>query len=257
MRRPTLSRREAAGRPRPARSTRPRLHRAASLILAAFALLAGLAPQAQAQTDPVVTIERRGAPFNQAATSTEGASLRLSIRANPAPSGPPLVVNLQASGAAGFGIDQDPFTVPVRSSGVAHISEDTTNDVLDEADAVVTYTVLAGTGYTVGTPSSVTITVQDDDTLPGAPSIDSVTAAGRQLTVAWSAPSDPGYSDGTDLSHTDNAVTAYDVRHILSSATDKSDGRWTVEDDAWTGGDLEYTVGASPPGSPTTCRCAR
>ena len=39
-------------------------------------------------------------------------------------------------------------------------------------------------------------------------------------------------------------ITAYDVRHVRSDATDKSDDQWTVVDDAWTsaGGALEYTV---------------
>ena len=34
---------------------------------------------------PVVTVQRRGAPFNQAATATEGRSLRFTIRASPSP----------------------------------------------------------------------------------------------------------------------------------------------------------------------------
>ncbi len=40
-------------------------------------------------------------------------------------------------------------------------------------------------------------------------------------------------------------VTAYDVRHIASSATNKGDSNWTVKDDAWTataGGALSYTI---------------
>ena len=105
--------------------------------------------------------------------------------------------------------------------------------------------MLAGDGYRVGAPSSAVVTIRRTTTsLPGAPTIDSVTASAGQLTAAWSAPSDPGYSDGTDASHTDNAVTAYDVRHIPTSAADKSDSRWTVVDDAWTagGGNLEYAI---------------
>ena len=42
--------------------------------------------------------------------------------------------------------------------------------------------------------------------------------------------------------HNDNTVTAYDVRYILTSATDKSDGQWTVVDNAWTSGNLTYTI---------------
>ena len=60
--------------------------------------------------------------------------------------------------------------------------------------------------------------------------------------MTWSPPEDPGYSDGTEDSHTDNAVTAYDVRHILASAADKSPGQWTVVDNAWTSGNLQYAI---------------
>ena len=201
-------------------------------------------PQAHAQTDPVVTIERRvsGSPgLDQGATATEGATLRFTVSASPAPSGS-ITVNLQASGGAAFGIIQGPFTVRARSSGTTNIAEDTTNDALDEVDAVVTYTVLPGTGYTVGMPSSATVTIEDDDRRPGAPSISSVGEFARTLGVAWRAPTNPGYSDGTGSSHTDNTVTAYDARHILTSATDKTDGQWTVVDDAWTGGILEHAI---------------
>ena len=73
-------------------------------------------------------------------------------------------------------------------------------------------------------------------TTPGAPAIDAVTAGARALTAVWSAPA----SDGGD------AITAYDVRHIRSDATDKSDAQWTVVADAWTStsGALEYTISA-------------
>ena len=61
-------------------------------------------------------------------------------------------------------------------------------------------------------------------TIPGAPTVDSVSPGDGSLTVAWSAPASDGGAD----------VTAYDVRHIGSDATDKSDDQWTVVDDAWT-----------------------
>ena len=50
------------------------------------------------------------------------------------------------------------------------------------------------------------------------------------LTVAWSPPA------------VTTGVVAYDVRHILTSATDKSDANWTVVDDAWTGGPLRVIL---------------
>ena len=67
---------------------------------------------------------------------------------------------------------------------------------------------------------------------PEAPTIDSVTAGDGLLTVAWSAPTDQGGS----------SITSYDLRHIETSAVDKADGNWTVVDEAWTSGTLEYTV---------------
>lgn len=76
-------------------------------------------------------------------------------------------------------------------------------------------------------------------TVTGTPSADA--AAVPRLTVvlseedalglAWSAPATPGAT-----------VTAYDVRHIRSDATDKADANWTVGDDAWTEGALVYAI---------------
>ena len=77
------------------------------------------------------------------------------------------------------------------------------------------------------------------DTVVGAPSagsaatptIDSVRSEDTALNVSWSAPTTPPAT-----------TTAYDVRHILSSASDKADGNWTVTDNAWTSGTLTYTI---------------
>ena len=52
----------------------------------------------------------------------------------------------------------------------------------------------------------------------GAPTIGTVTITPVSLTVNWSAPSETGGS----------AITAYDVRYILTSATDKADEHWTL-----------------------------
>ncbi len=72
-----------------------------------------------------------------------------------------------------------------------------------------------------------------DDVLaqaPAAPTIDHVVAGETALTVAWSPPAEA------------SGVVAYDVRHILTSATDKSDANWTVVDDAWTKGPLHVIL---------------
>ena len=67
---------------------------------------------------------------------------------------------------------------------------------------------------------------------PGAPTVSSVTAGDGSLAVVWTAPGDGGGSP----------ITAYDLRHISSSASDKSDAAWTVLDGIWSSGGLAYTV---------------
>lgn len=68
----------------------------------------------------------------------------------------------------------------------------------------------------------------------GQPGSVAVTAAANSLTVTWAAPDSDGGS----------TITAYDVRHILTSATDRADASWNPHEDAWTtgGGSLQYAI---------------
>ena len=81
----------------------------------------------------------------------------------------------------------------------------------------------------VSTPGAVPAQGQ---TLPGAPTIGTVTGAHKSLTVTWTAPADTGSA----------AISAYDLRWIDADATDRSDSAWTVLDDFWTSGDLTGQV---------------
>ena len=65
---------------------------------------------------------------------------------------------------------------------------------------------------------------------PAAPTVDSVTSGDTTLTVAWTAPAGA------------TGITAYDVRHIETSADETDDANWAVADNAWTSGTLEYTI---------------
>ena len=77
------------------------------------------------------------------------------------------------------------------------------------------------------------------DTATGTPTADAaavprltdVLSEEGALGLAWRAPTTPVAT-----------VTAYDVRHIRSDATDKADANWTVVDDAWTEGALVYAI---------------
>ena len=78
----------------------------------------------------------------------------------------------------------------------------------------------AWSGTSTGTPQ-----------IPG-PVVTDVTAGDGALTVAWSAPAVAATT----------TVTAYDVRTIASSATDKADAHWTVVEGVWTSGSLNGVV---------------
>ena len=67
-------------------------------------------------------------------------------------------------------------------------------------------------------------------TTPAAPTIDSVTPGDAKLAVAWTAPAG------------ETGITAYDLRHIETSADESIAANWTVVDNAWTSGTLEYTI---------------
>ena len=69
-------------------------------------------------------------------------------------------------------------------------------------------------------------------TVPSAPAIESLTPSDQAITVVWTAPASNGGSD----------ITSYDLRHIGSDATDKSDDNWTVEDDVWSSGALQAAI---------------
>ena len=68
--------------------------------------------------------------------------------------------------------------------------------------------------------------------VPSAPSITNVTRGDRTLAIVWSAPSDTGGAP----------TTAYDVGYILTSEDETVDANWTVRDNAWRRGDLQYTI---------------
>ncbi len=70
---------------------------------------------------------------------------------------------------------------------------------------------------------------------PGPPVITApITAGANSLTVAWTTPIETGTS----------AVTAYDLRYILTDADETVDANWTVVERIWQtgGGNLEYEL---------------
>ena len=67
---------------------------------------------------------------------------------------------------------------------------------------------------------------------PSAPTVNTITRGDRALGVSWSAPSVTGGAD----------ITAYDVRYIETSADETVESNWTVRDNAWRSGVLQYVI---------------
>ena len=108
---------------------------------------------------PVVTVTR------VSATVTEGKRAFFTGSATPAPS-TDLTVNVTVTQSGDFyrasRLGKRSFVYDAeRSAG--HYSPGSINDSVDEPDGSLTVTVDSGTGYAVGSPSSATIAVRDND----------------------------------------------------------------------------------------------
>ncbi len=88
---------------------------------------------------------------------------------------------------------------------------------------------------------TIKVTVMDvDGEAPGKPATPTIAASTvNSLKISWSEPTNTG-----------PPIKAYDVRHILTSASDEDkadDDKWTVQKNAWTSGALEYTISSLAP----------
>ncbi len=143
------------------------------------ALLAGLTAPAAAQT-PSVSIAG-------GSTVTEGADATFTLTASPAPSAPITVnVKLTESGHfALYGQFRDFQSVPlnerievtVGTGGTASFTVSTFDDGFAELHGAINAAVQSGDGYSVGSPSSASVTVKDNDS-PDIPDKVSVSIRG-------------------------------------------------------------------------------
>ncbi|MCL4731467.1 MAG: choice-of-anchor J domain-containing protein, partial [Planctomycetes bacterium] len=110
-------------------------------------------------TTPVVTVSSSGSPSEP---STNGT---FTFTATPAPLGT-INVTITVTGTATNGTDYQTIstTVPITSSGTATVALTVIDDsTVETGGETVILTVVAGTGYTVGTPDSAQLTIADDD----------------------------------------------------------------------------------------------
>ncbi len=116
---------------------------------------------------------------------TEGTDATFTLTATP-PTSNGVTVNLAVAATGDFGVSTGNKTVFIPSSGSATYTVGTTDDSFDESDGTIEVTVKTGTGYRVGTPSSASLSVADDEaTLSGNPVL--TLAAGADINEGESA----------------------------------------------------------------------
>ena len=113
------------------------------------------AQQADNDVPPEVNI-------TSAAGGSEGDDVTFVITATPAPTAA-LPVSVTVTAAGDYGISTGVRTVSIPTGGSFTLTLSTTDDTVDEADGSVTLTLGTGAGYTVGSLSSQTASITDDD----------------------------------------------------------------------------------------------
>ena len=140
--------------------------------------------------DPAVSVTAGTSPV------TEGTDVEFTLTATPAPAAP-LTVAVMWSDPGSFLTGARPSEVTIPTSGEVRVTASTEDDGVDEADGTVTLTVTGGSGYTVGMPSSATVTVTDDD----------AAVVVRDPAVSVTAGTSP-VTEGTDVEFTLTATPA-------------------------------------------------
>ena len=131
---------------------------------------------------PQVTISAGTTPI------TEGTAATFTITANPAPTTAITVnVNITETGNVYSGTPDSAITINANET-TATLTIATDDDNTNENASIITAALQSGTGYAVGTPSSASVTVNDNDAAPnnpatGAPTITGTPEVGQTLTA--------------------------------------------------------------------------
>ena len=131
------------------------------VVTALTALEAAAQPPAQPPVQPPVqpTISITGG-----SAVTEGEDVTFTLTVNPAPAANlPVTVSVSETGSFTTSGETGARTVTVGASGTVDFTVSTDDDAVDEADGSIAATVTAGTGYTVGSVATASVTVNDDD----------------------------------------------------------------------------------------------
>ncbi len=137
---------------------------------------------------------------------TEGTDASFTITASPPPATPLAVaLTIGQGGDVALAGETGSKTVTIPVSGSLGIDIATVNDALGEPDGSITATVDAGDSYTVGSPSSQTVAVADDDATPATPILS--LSPGTAITEGGAA----GFTVTADPAPASDLTIAYSV----------------------------------------------
>ena len=225
------------------------------VVAALAALEAAPGPDPVPETLPAVRVAAGDAV-------TEGGDATFTVTASPPPAAD-LAVSVTVAADGDFGIEGNERTITIPTTGSATLTLATANDEADEPDGSVTVTLKDGDGYTVGSPPSGVVTIQDDDLpLPvvtvtakagpvteGGDAVFTVSAdrapdADLAVTLAVTDAPDSNFVAGADegertVTIPDGATSIVFTLATANDEADEADGAVSVTVDAGDG----YTVG--------------
>ena len=124
------------------------------------------APDTPPPPPPEITVSA------DATSVTEGGDAAFTLTASPAPAAD-LAVSVTVATDGDWGVTAGTQTVTIPTTGSATLTLATAGDDADEPDGSVSVTVADGTGYTVGSSGSGTVSVlDDDDAAPAVAAVD-------------------------------------------------------------------------------------
>ena len=155
------------------------------------------------------------------ASVTEGTAATFTITANPAPA-TALTVNVNVTQTEDVLSGTPPSTITFNAKQTtATLTVATDDDNADEVASEVTAQVQVGTGYTVGTPSSATVTVNDND-IPQVTITANTDTRHRRHGCHIYDQSEPCTGNSTDCErerHPDRKISSAAHRHQPSPST--------------------------------------